>query len=67
MFASAPSAPPENIRCTALGSQSLQINWQSPPIQHCNGIIQGYKILYDTQDPGKIIKQLNYFYSFLIL
>ncbi|CAH1390384.1 unnamed protein product [Nezara viridula] len=47
----APSAPPENIRCTALGSQSLQINWQSPPIQHCNGIIQGYKILYDTQDP----------------
>ncbi|KAL1130463.1 hypothetical protein AAG570_011711 [Ranatra chinensis] len=45
-----PSMAPEGVRCTALSSQSLQVTWQPPPQSHCNGIIQGYKIIYDTQD-----------------
>ncbi|KAL0280104.1 UNVERIFIED_CONTAM: hypothetical protein PYX00_001493 [Menopon gallinae] len=39
-----PSMPPEDIRCTALSPQSLQISWQPPPASHCNGILQGYKV-----------------------
>ncbi|XP_024084690.1 Down syndrome cell adhesion molecule-like protein Dscam2 [Cimex lectularius] len=46
-----PSAPPEVLRCTALSSQSLQVSWQPPPAPHCNGIILGYKLQYDTQNP----------------
>nr|XP_018897402.1 PREDICTED: Down syndrome cell adhesion molecule-like protein Dscam2 isoform X3 [Bemisia tabaci] len=48
----APSAPPEDVRCAALSSQSLQVSWQPPPLSLSNGLIQGYKILYDSQDPG---------------
>ncbi|KAK9499682.1 hypothetical protein O3M35_002689 [Rhynocoris fuscipes] len=48
----APDAPPEALRCAALSSQSIQISWQPPPAPHCNGIIQGYKLIYDTQDPA---------------
>ncbi|XP_073976308.1 Down syndrome cell adhesion molecule 2 isoform X2 [Rhodnius prolixus] len=47
----APGAPPEALRCSALSSQSVQISWQPPPAPHCNGIIQGYKLIYDTHDP----------------
>lgn len=39
--------PPEDIRCAALTSQSLQISWQPPPTEHCNGLLQGYKLTYE--------------------
>ncbi|XP_076767050.1 Down syndrome cell adhesion molecule 2 isoform X2 [Xylocopa sonorina] len=42
-----PSAPPEDVRCAALASQSLQVSWQPPPNTHSNGIIQGYKLHYE--------------------
>ncbi|KAG7203545.1 hypothetical protein KM043_013595 [Ampulex compressa] len=42
-----PSMPPEDVRCAALTSQSLQISWQPPPNTHSNGIIQGYKLNYE--------------------
>ncbi|XP_053978094.1 cell adhesion molecule Dscam2-like isoform X1 [Hylaeus volcanicus] len=42
-----PSAPPEDVRCAALTSQSLQVSWQPPPNTHSNGIIQGYKLHYE--------------------
>ena len=44
---SVPSLPPENIRCAALTSQSLQISWQPPPTFHTNGLLQGYKVNYE--------------------
>lgn len=45
IFASpVPSLPPEDVRCTALSPQSLQVNWQPPPTLHCNGKVQGYKV-----------------------
>lgn len=28
-------------------SQSLQISWQPPSPQHTNGLLQGYKIIYE--------------------
>lgn len=39
--------PPEDVRCAALTSQSLQVSWQPPPNTHSNGIIQGYKLHYE--------------------
>lgn len=42
-----PSMPPEDVRCAALSSQSLQVSWQPPPSSHSNGIIQGYKLYYE--------------------
>ncbi|XP_043473244.1 Down syndrome cell adhesion molecule-like protein Dscam2 isoform X9 [Leptopilina heterotoma] len=42
-----PSTPPEDVRCAALTSQSLQVSWQPPPNSHSNGIIQGYKLYYE--------------------
>ncbi|KAG9436966.1 dscam family member AbsCAM isoform X8 [Apis mellifera carnica] len=42
-----PSIPPEDVRCAALTSQSLQVSWQPPPNTHSNGIIQGYKLHYE--------------------
>lgn len=41
-----PEAPPPNINCTSLSSQSIKISWQEPPLQFHGGIIQGYKVLY---------------------
>ena len=38
---------PEDVRCTALTSESLQISWQPPPSVSSNGIIQGYKLNYE--------------------
>ncbi|XP_055845691.1 cell adhesion molecule Dscam2 isoform X10 [Episyrphus balteatus] len=42
-----PSRPPDDIRCAALTSQSLQVSWQPPPIYHTNGLLQGYKLLFE--------------------
>jgi Down syndrome cell adhesion protein len=41
-----PEAPPQNVNCTSLSSQSMKISWQEPPAQFHGGIIQGYKVLY---------------------
>ncbi|XP_064213100.1 cell adhesion molecule Dscam2 isoform X2 [Tribolium castaneum] len=42
-----PDMPPEDVRCAALTSQSLQVSWQPPPTEHCNGLLQGYKLTYE--------------------
>ncbi|XP_031617665.1 Down syndrome cell adhesion molecule-like protein Dscam2 isoform X3 [Contarinia nasturtii] len=41
-----PQAPPQNVNCTSLTSQSIKIWWLEPPLQFHGGVIQGYKILY---------------------
>lgn len=38
---------PEDVRCAPLTSQSLQVSWQPPPTEHCNGLLQGYKLTYE--------------------
>ncbi|CAH2009909.1 unnamed protein product [Acanthoscelides obtectus] len=42
-----PSMPPQDVRCAALTSQSLQVSWQPPSTDHSNGIVQGYKLTYE--------------------
>lgn len=41
-----PEAPPQNVNCTALSSQSIKIAWTEPALQWHGGIILGYKIVY---------------------
>ncbi|GAB6033034.1 Down syndrome cell adhesion molecule-like protein 1, variant 2 [Chamberlinius hualienensis] len=41
-----PSKAPENVRCSAMSSQSLHISWDPLAPSAVNGILQGYKILY---------------------
>lgn len=38
---------PEDVRCVALTSQSLQVSWQAPPAHHTNGLLQGYKLNFE--------------------
>ncbi|XP_023316145.1 Down syndrome cell adhesion molecule-like protein Dscam2 [Trichogramma pretiosum] len=42
-----PGMPPEDVRCVALTSESLQVSWQPPPSSYANGIVQGYKLNYE--------------------
>ena len=45
-----PSSPPQDVRCTALSSQSLQVSWDPPPDTSLNGILKGYKVMYENMD-----------------
>ncbi|XP_044016307.1 Down syndrome cell adhesion molecule-like protein Dscam2 isoform X2 [Aphidius gifuensis] len=45
-----PSSPPQDIRCTALSSQSLQISWETPPETSLNGVLRGFKVLWESMD-----------------
>ncbi|XP_055628541.1 cell adhesion molecule Dscam2 isoform X2 [Toxorhynchites rutilus septentrionalis] len=41
-----PEAPPQNVSCKSLSSQSIKVEWQEPPSDRHNGMLQGYKILF---------------------
>ncbi|XP_044017269.1 Down syndrome cell adhesion molecule-like protein Dscam2 [Aphidius gifuensis] len=41
-----PEAPPSQVTCSPLSSQSVKVSWGLPPAHLHGGIIQGYKIYY---------------------
>ncbi|XP_049798773.1 Down syndrome cell adhesion molecule-like protein Dscam2 [Schistocerca nitens] len=41
-----PEAPPLNVTCSALSSQSMKVSWGPPPAGFHGGIIRGYKVVY---------------------
>lgn len=43
-----PSAPPQNVACTALTGQNIQVTWKPPPSDKVHGVVQGYKLLYEA-------------------
>ncbi|GLG93723.1 Tyrosine-protein phosphatase Lar, partial [Gryllus bimaculatus] len=45
-----PSSSPQDIECTALSFQNLQISWKPPPDNQVHGIIQGYKLSYEPAE-----------------
>lgn len=47
VISTVPSMAPEDVRCVALTSQSLQASWQAPPAHHTNGLLQGYKLNFE--------------------
>lgn len=42
-----PGMPPEDLRCAALSSTSLQVSWQPPALSYQNGLLQGYKVSFE--------------------
>ncbi|GFG29264.1 hypothetical protein Cfor_07941 [Coptotermes formosanus] len=46
----APSLPPENVLCSALTSQSLQVSWDPPPLDGRNGVVMGYKVSHQPAE-----------------
>lgn len=49
-MSSVPSSPPQDIRCTPLSSQSLQVSWDAPPDSSLNGILKGYKVIWENMN-----------------
>ncbi|XP_075215283.1 cell adhesion molecule Dscam2-like [Lycorma delicatula] len=47
-----PEEPPQSIQCIPTSSQSLKIQWESPPPEYCNGHIMGYKVFYKNVNPS---------------
>lgn len=43
-----PSAPPQNVACTALSGETVQVTWKPPPADKVHGMILGYKLLYEA-------------------
>lgn len=41
-----PEAPPVDITCSQIASQSMKVLWSPPPLLQHGGIIQGYKVYY---------------------
>lgn len=41
-----PEAPPEDVACSQISSQSMKLSWTPPPVAFHGGHIQGYKIYY---------------------
>lgn len=37
---------PQDLRCSALSPQSVRVRREPPPIEHHNGVIEGYNVLY---------------------
>lgn len=42
-----PSAPPQTVIASGRTNQSIMIQWQPPPENHQNGLLQGYIIRWD--------------------
>ncbi|XP_066603211.1 cell adhesion molecule Dscam2-like isoform X2 [Prorops nasuta] len=56
-FEDVPSAPPQNVICTALTGQNIQVTWKPPPSDKVHGVIQGYKLLYESSsDTASIVE-----------
>lgn len=41
----APSVAPQNIQVNTVSSTQLEVQWEPPPVETQNGIIQGYKVI----------------------
>ena len=50
-----PSAPPKNLRLTALSSNSIRVEWSAPPLSECNGEITGYSIEFKKREDAAYI------------
>lgn len=66
-----PEAPPQNVECFPLSSQSVKVSWYEPPLQFHGGVILGYKIHYrplttDLDSPnGNEVKKTSNLESYL--
>lgn len=63
-----PEAPPLDVTCSQISSQSMRVSWLPPPLGQHGGIIQGYKVYYRPlpNEDGKVYC-FFYFYIYLCL
>uniref|UniRef100_A0A3Q3LHE5 Sidekick cell adhesion molecule 1 n=1 Tax=Mastacembelus armatus TaxID=205130 RepID=A0A3Q3LHE5_9TELE len=55
----APSVAPQSIKVSAVSPSTLEVTWDTPPVETQNGLIQGYKIHYwerDKQNQSEKVK-----------
>ncbi len=45
-----PTAPPQDVRGSAVNSKAVEITWNPPPEEHQNGILKGYRVRYAEAD-----------------
>ncbi|KAK6634651.1 hypothetical protein RUM43_012052 [Polyplax serrata] len=45
-----PSGHPQDVQCSSLSPESLQVTWKPPQPSKIHGIIQGYKVFYEPAD-----------------
>ncbi|KAM3622738.1 uncharacterized protein V6R79_002616 [Siganus canaliculatus] len=46
----APSVAPQSVKVAPVASSTLEVTWDTPPLETQNGLIQGYKIHYWERD-----------------
>ncbi|XP_021937228.1 Down syndrome cell adhesion molecule-like protein Dscam2 isoform X2 [Zootermopsis nevadensis] len=51
-----PEAPPQNVACSPLSSQSVKVTWSPPPANQHGGLLQGYKVIYRPVQKDSIIR-----------
>ncbi|XP_048583376.1 protein sidekick-1 [Nematostella vectensis] len=44
-----PSSPPDDVTYDVLSPSSIIVRWKPVPVHHRNGIIQGYRLRYQTE------------------
>ena len=52
-----PTDAPHNISITALDTTVAMMQWDPPPFEHHNGIIQAYTIVMIELDTGTVIER----------
>jgi Fibronectin type III domain len=45
-----PEAAPRDIHCSTSTPESIEVSWQPPPDDKVHGVIQGYRLYYESVD-----------------
>ena len=55
-----PSGPPQDVQVTVISSQNISVSWGPVRAEDKNGIIKGYKVIYQALPNGnKTFKTIN--------
>ncbi|XP_022240839.1 Down syndrome cell adhesion molecule-like protein Dscam2 [Limulus polyphemus] len=41
-----PDQPPHSVTCSTLSSQTLHVEWRTPPVKSINGVLVGFRVIY---------------------
>uniref|UniRef100_T1J197 Down syndrome cell adhesion molecule n=1 Tax=Strigamia maritima TaxID=126957 RepID=T1J197_STRMM len=48
-----PSQSPHNVKCSTLSSNVILVTWKAPKIESIHGVLQGYKLYYESDSNFK--------------
>jgi len=55
LLTTAPSAPPQNLRQTAIAATSITLNWLPPSEENRNGLIRFYYVFVTELETGRSV------------